>query len=468
MNIQELKNKKILVWGFGTEGKAVVRLLLHNSIHAAVLTDKTVDEKNKKIIGYEPEFAFLTSKTPFEDGMFDGFDVIVKSPGISLYSDDVQKAKEAGIKFTSATNILLSEIMSQRNQGEKTPKIIAITGTKGKSTTASLCTFLLEKLGYSVGFAGNIGVPPTDVLSGSRNVFDYIILELSSYQTADLRYSPDIAVLLNLYPEHLEWHKSHEAYYKDKTNLVRVLKQNKDTVFILNAEDNKTHEMLDSFELSDTAIAFNDQKGFFCDKTDKAIKYNGEHICDFTKSSFQLQGFHNMQNACAVLTIIKALGLDYETAATYIGSFAPLPHRLQIIGSDKNGITFVDDSISTTPETAMAGLKTFSKKFDNITMIMGGMDRQQDFSKFAKFATNCSELKNLVIMHDTAQRIAAAFSNTDNLNIVQVKDMEAAVNHAKTLTSEGGAVLLSPAAPSYGFYKNFEERGIHFRNLSGV
>jgi UDP-N-acetylmuramoylalanine--D-glutamate ligase len=467
MRLQDLQNKKILVWGFGSEGKAVVRLLLHNSVDVAVLSDKIIPEEDKQIIGYKPDFAFLTSDNPFDDDMFKGFDIVVKSPGISLYKDDIIKAKEAGIKFTSATNIMIAEILALRGNGEKTPKIIAITGTKGKSTTSSLCTFMLEKLGYSVGFGGNIGVPATDLISGGRNVFDYVVLELSSYQTADLEFSPDVAVLLNVYPEHIEWHNDHETYFKDKTNLIRILSPQ--STCILNNEDKKTNEMFSSLGLAGKVpVSFNTSSGFHCDDENKVIKFKNEVVCNYPRGDFQLQGLHNMQNICAVLTIIETLGLDYAEAAKSLGTFTSLPHRLQIIGTNDNGVTFVDDSISTTPETAIAATKTFAEKTNDITLIMGGKDRKQDFSGFAKFASNCEALKNIIVIHDTAETIKEAMKDINTINVIHAKDMENAVNQATNITQEGGVVLLSPAAPSYGFYKNFEERGKHFKELSGV
>ena len=193
------KNKKVAIWGRGKEGESLLNYCLNNDIQHIVLEGEKVDFKNS--------------------------DTIFKSPGISLYNDCLQTAMNAGIEVWSGTNIF----MAQKPISTKT---IAITGTKGKSTTSSLLAHLLQQKGYNVGFGGNIGQPLVDFV-GKK--FDFLVAELSSYQCADLKFSFDISVVTNLYPEHIDWHKTHARYYEDKLNLIRIRRG--DQKAILNASN---------------------------------------------------------------------------------------------------------------------------------------------------------------------------------------------------------------------------------------
>ena len=377
---QDLEHKRVAVWGMGREGMAV-KHALQKHVPSATLLEIT--EENVTDIF--------------------GVDVLVKSPGVSLYRPEIVKAKEQGIVVTSGTNLFMAN---------KNPevKVIAITGTKGKSTTSSLIAHTLKTYGFKVCLGGNIGMPLLDFMDAEA---DYVVAELSSYQCADFTGTPDVSVLLNLYPEHLQWHGSHEQYYADKKHMwVQGLWQ----------LDNRENE----------------------------IKIENDCFVDagrqlFPISSLNLRGIHNAQNACAVLAVLKHLRLDLMKAEQPFQSFEGLAHRLQIV-AEQDGITYVDDSISTTPETAICAMESFKGK--PITLLVGGFDRGQDYTELNKYIKE--HAVQAIALPTTGDRIETPY------HVATIKE---AVIVAKWLTTEGGCVLLSPAAPSYNMYTNFEARG---------
>ena len=366
---------------------------------------------------------------------------MVKSPGVSLYRPEIQEAIRQHILVTSGTNLFFEN---------KNPEslVIAVTGTKGKSTTSSLLAHTLKALGKSVGLGGNIGVPLIDFVDKKN---DFIVAELSSYQCADLNGRPNIGIMTNLYPEHLQWHGTHEQYYRDKLRLIDQSEQ-----IILNGADSRLKKYL--FE-SD-CIPFNTpdtihiQDGYF---------YDGR-LSLFPLDHLKLLGIHNAENACAVLTIVKLLNLPLSKCVAAFQKFQPLPHRLQILGT-KRGITYVDDSISTTPETAIAALKALDKGQD-ITLIAGGFDRGQDYTNLIHFMATFKNRFRLVTLPDTGKRLAQ-MAQQAGIETGLTSDMPTAVNIAGHITPYGGTIVLSPAAPSYNLYQNFEERGNDFKHWAG-
>ncbi|MBQ4472313.1 MAG: hypothetical protein II942_03630 [Alphaproteobacteria bacterium] len=381
---QDLEHKCIAIWGMGREGLAV-KQTIQKHISTAEITEIT------------------------EDNLGDIFkaQVLVKSPGVSLYRPEIAKAKELGIIVTSGTNIFMA------NKNPNT-KVIAITGTKGKSTTSSLMAHTLKAYGFNVCLGANIGVPLIDFVDEPA---DYVVAELSSYQCADFVGQPDVTVLLNLYPEHLQWHGSHEQYYADKQHMWK-------------------------------------QGLWQLDNRENEIKIENDYFMDVDKklfpiSSLNLRGVHNAQNACAVLAVLKHLGLDLMKAEQAFHSFKGLAHRLQIVG-EKDGLTFVDDSISTTPETAICAMESFEDK--KITLLVGGFDRGQDYTKLNQY------------IKDNGVKAIALPTTGDRVETPHhVQTIKEAVALAKQITEKGGIILLSPAAPSYNQYKNFEARGDDFK-----
>jgi UDP-N-acetylmuramoyl-L-alanine---L-glutamate ligase len=399
MRADELRGKRVAIWGFAREGRAALRLLTAHGVEPTVLDDNAEADADVPLIrGREAVAAAIG-----------GCDVVVKSPGISLYGPLVKEAKARGVQFTSLLNLWFAE--PHRAQ------TICVTGTKGKSTTASLIAHVLRGVGRNAALAGNIGVAVTELPADA----DYAVIEVSSYQAADFDGMCDVAVLTMLSQEHLDWHGSVEAYHRDKLNLLRHARQP-----IVNA---------DARGLVD----------FACTPFDPHEK--------LPIASAYLARPHNMANLVATLAVMRVLGIEADAALRAAEDYAPLPHRQQEL-PEVGGVLFVDDSISTTPEATIAALEVYRDR--PVTLILGGQDRGIDYSALVERLRTAPPVA-VLLMDASGARIHELLGGG-----VLVASMREAVERARALTPKGGVVLLSPAAPSYGRYKSFIERGEDF------
>lgn len=415
MNLTDLK---IGVWGFGKEGKSLYDHIkaIRGYVELTVLLDETP---------IDIDVPFLSGDDVMKKIVSGYFDVIFKSPGVSLYRPEVLQAKEKGTKFSSATNLWFSE-------NQKTKKIV-VTGTKGKSTTASLLYHVMKGVGLSVSLGGNVGVSLLDL----KEETDYTVLELSSYQLADLEYAPDIFVITNLFPEHLQWHLTHENYYDDKLSPLKITA---DFTVIANAGNDRLKNKL--FHVYDDVLWYNDQ--------------------EYDDVPTVLKGAHNQENIQAVMAVCNTLGLSEADILPHITNFAPLLHRLQEFVS-KEGVTCVNDSISTTPETAIAAMKVYQD--NNLITIMGGTDRGQDYADMVAYI-NSIKVKAVLLLPSSGKRIEAELKESGfSGEVISCADLSQAVKAVKSHANKDDVVLLSPAAPSYDQFKNFEERGNLFIKL---
>ncbi len=422
--MQIFNNKKIAIWGFGQEGQSALSYLESLGLRADIIT-------------------------PEDENKLTDYDIVIKSPGISIYSDAYLHAKTKGVFFTTDTNIFLEEVKASPNDK---PVTVAVTGTKGKSTTSALLAHILFCLGKKFLLGGNFGTPLTDfipVLKAEKT--DFVIAEISSYQAADLYNGFDVAILNNLYPEHLNWHLSHENYYNDKLNLIKQSK-----IKILNMADANTLKLGVDKAYPDS-VFFNTRFGFYVVGND--LFYSDAKIISLSDTS--LQGLHNLSNIAAVLTVLQSVGIDVigdlKNIKLALGSFKPLPHRLEKVTGTPD-FTFIDDSISTTPETAMAALDVFKDK--QVTLIAGGFDRGQNYTELAEKIVRSKV--NLITVGATGPRLFDAVMQRHG-TAYRADNMRDAVKKAKEISSKGSVILLSPAAPSYDAYKNFQARGEDFK-----
>ncbi len=410
MKLSSFKNKRILCWGYGIEIKSfITKIQKYSPKKITVVDQKSITYSNsileENILDYKDEF-----------------DVIVKSAGISIYKENFKQLSKH-IQYTTIPNIFFTEWSEHRKKNKK-PITIGITGTKGKSTISSVLNHVLNSLGYRSVLAGNIGVSLLDVLSNLNA--DFIIVELSSYQVADLKISPNISLLNNLFPEHLDWHKSHENYFKDKQKLLELNKEN-------------------SIKID-------------------ARKFDFKNL-DFKIKNKCLQGEHNEKNVFAVYKILENLNIPFnKNIQKSIETYSGLPHRMKIV-KETNKITFVNDSISTIPESTIEAVKTYKNK--EITLILGGKNRKQNYDKLSSFLKKMPCVKKIMLIGETEEDIYLSLlrHNFDKKSIYKSKTLE---NAMKTIHKvvKTGIVLLSPSAPSYDQFKNFEERGNLFSKLA--
>jgi UDP-N-acetylmuramoylalanine--D-glutamate ligase len=443
MNVAEAVSGRVAILGIGREGQAAWRFLrtLYPDMQISLLAESAPDPgfmeqlsvNDRVIIG------------PLSEAGLEGFDTLVRSPGISPYRDSLQRARNTGAGITSPSNLWFASHPDQ--------KTICITGTKGKSTTAAMLAHMLQACGYRVRLAGNIGLP---LLSCDDREVDWWVVELSSYQLTDLEASPTIPVILNLSPEHLDWHRGEQNYREDKLRLARLSGRQS---LVANASDPVLAESLSGYRNS---IWFNTPGGF---------RVEGGRLFD-GKTPLQpdvpegLPGVHNLSNIAAALTVLRVIGADLAEGMRSIASFRSLPHRLQTVG-ERAGVRFINDSISSTPVATVAALEAFAGQ--KITLLVGGLDRGLDWTPY--FSRIKVLLPDAIIgIPDNGPRIIremrGAGIRPEN-GIHEVADLEAAVRLAGKLALPGGLVLLSPGAPSFPRYNDYRDRGRQFTLLSG-
>jgi len=408
MKLSELRNKKVYIWGASVEGKAVMELLDRRGIPFSVM------ETNPAIAAElcQNGRAVVESNVVPDDAQ-----IVIKSPGVSIYKDEYVAAAARGVAFTSLMNIFFAELYSQSVR----PVVIAITGTKGKTTTASMLAFMLDKLGYKIGLGGNIGTPPLDFLGQD---LDYIVLEMSSFQAASLSFAPDYAVVVSISPAHLDWHLNYDNYRRDKLRFLPMVKR-----AYLCGDDSylKTLNLPNAKLYHQTALPI---------------------------PPLQVYGQHNITNLSGALELMSDLGLDVARAISFLPEFEPIEHRLKKV-HEASGFIFIDDSIATVAEAAIAAIKSFPGR--PIALIVGGYDNKSAvFGELSKFITENDDVKIAVGLPDTGRLI-----DSPKLKMVGAS-MRQAVETAVAALPNGGVVLLSPAAQSFNMYKNYKERGDDF------
>lgn len=442
MQLSDLQNKKVMVWGLGKEGSAILEFLLKKKIAAELYAYNDTPIEHFRLENVALHFGDELPR------LLDKVDIIIKSPGVSIYKEQLKSAKQKGISVTSSSDLFISEI--RNNHPESI--IIGVTGSKGKSTTSSLMYTALKACGCDVALGGNIGRPLIELMDEKH---DFIVAELSSYQCSDLSSSPQIVLFTNLFPEHIDWHLTHDNYYRDKVHLIAHQKDG-DVCFV-NAKCEKLCRYCSEYQRD--FLYYNKSSGF--SETGNVLCFDASPILHI--EDVKLEGYHNLDNMAGVLSVIKYLGLDTIKAIESFKSFEALPHRLQKIGT-KNNVAFFNDSISTAPETAMAAISSFDK---NIGIILGGYDRQQDYSELAEFINQTSKVKAAATFFQTGPRIAETLKRLvlrDDFVMIEADSFQDAVLKLwqEMQHQENAMLLFSPAAPSYDAYKNFEKRGEDF------
>ena len=380
------------------------------------------------------------------------FDLVVKSPGISPNKPEALFAAQHGTRFIGGTALWFGEHACDGTMA----RTICVTGTKGKSTTTSLLAHLLRAAGLRTALAGNIGLPLLELVDESAQAW---AVELSSYQTRDVAASgarPQIAIVTNLFPEHLDWHGSEARYIEDKLKLVMDAHPR---MAVLNAADPR----LAALALPHSDVRwFNRADGWHLREDDL---YRGDVFVMDTRP-LPLPGRHNRSNLCAVLTALEARGIDALPLAAQAQSFRALPHPLPPRGT-RDGITWVNDSISTTPHATLAALDCFAGR--RIALLVGGHDRGVDWSDFAVHMRHDAPA-TLITMGANGPRIHALLApvaQEAGFTLIGVETLPEAMTAARGALGGEGVVLLSPGAPSFGQYKDYVARGRHFAELAG-
>lgn len=465
--IEELRHHELVLFGLGKEGLSSYRFIRQYLPDASIVL---VDDQPLEKLDPAWSTALATDTTArFEQAArissFSNNALIIKTPGVPLAHPLLTVIKNQELPITSNLNLFFSALDELRSLGCDITTI-GITGTKGKSTTTALIHHVLQQTGHQVWLGGNIGVAPLELLR-EINAIDqnkplFVVLELSSHQLDDLAKSPNIAVIQNIVPEHLDHYGSFERYVQAKSHITHFQMQ-KDMVivnpaFAIPAEiaalspGTKVGFITESHSIANVDIPI------VAHQQQASIWYEDEIIMN--TDELQVLGEHNIENVMPAVIIAKKMGVASGEVAHALASFKPLPHRLQLV-AEINGVTYVNDSLSTVPEATIAAVSAF--KTSPIILIAGGYDRGQDFDELAAFILK-SNVKALILFPPTGERLAESIMMLGGATpaIFPITDMTQAVTQAKEIAESGDVVLLSPASASFGTFKDYQDRGNQF------
>ncbi len=442
MRLTELRERRVVVWGTGREAIAAVKAIAPmRPAHLIAVQDQ------ETFLAGGAGWSELAGSVPLRTGAeahaaILQAQVLVRSPGVPQTHPWLIEARSQGVRVTGGTALWMAD---------NAARAIGVTGSKGKSTTATLIHHLLAAVDRPNVLGGNIG---TAVLALPEA--ELYVLELSMYQCADLEDSPRTAVLTSLYPEHLDWSGGEREYYRDKLNLVAHGPER----VVFNSHDQRLTSELRAFGPGLPASPVGGPDSFHIARGpgDQPWVHLGAEPL-LPRAALPLVGRHNESNLCVALGALQAVGVDClarrDALIAGLSSFAPLAHRLTPI-EDPSGITFVDDSISTIPESAIHAIEAYAHR--PLTVILGGQDRGLDYGPLRDFLQDKQITATVIAIPDSGQRILQALEDVPTLLRLSAQDLVAAVELGRKHTPAGGVVLLSPAAPSYGRFDNYEHR----------
>lgn len=425
--IDYVKNKKILILGLGREGKSTYAYLRKHlpEKHLTVADRAQVsvgDDKNVDYICGEDFLSCLSS-----------FDIVFKSPGIAFLDENM---------YPDTTEITCQTDMFLRFCK---PRTVGITGSKGKTTTSTLIYEMLKASNINCCLIGNIGVPVFEKADEGENLT--AVIEMSSHQLEFTKASPNVAVLLNIHEEHLDHYRTgFSGYMNAKLNIARF--QTEKDYFVFDADEKLFNR-------------------FLADENPKGVRkpVSGElaasdaFVNELWHSTEHLKGEHNRLDIAFAVTAARLCGADDDSIRRAVKNFSGIEHRMELVGTF-GGVTYYNDSIATIPTSVEGAVKALGSVD---TLIFGGLDRGIDYSEFVEFLKN-SDIENLIGLPETGHKINGELKGAKK-TLVNAADMADAVKNAARLTKKGKICLFSPAAASYNYYKNFEEKGRHFKAL---
>ncbi|MBR5233843.1 MAG: UDP-N-acetylmuramoyl-L-alanine--D-glutamate ligase [Clostridia bacterium] len=421
--IEYIKEKKVLILGFGREGKStynfIRKYLPGKHLTIGDKNNVTLDDRN---VSFDCGDDYLEH--------LGNYDLVFKSPGIPF----------VGVRYPDTTEITCQTDMFLRFAD---CTIVGITGTKGKTTTSTLTYRMLVEAGFDVSLIGNMGIPVFEKIDMPRGSF--AVIEMSSHQLEFTRSSPHVAVMTNVYEEHLDhYEEGFRGYVNSKLNIVKHQKEN--DFFVFNGTQG-LKEYIDTDALVSTCI--------------KVYAEPDTFVATLTGINNNLRGRHNAMDIGFASAAAKAVGADEEAIRRAIEKFEGIPNRMEYFGT-YSGIDYYNDSIATIPEAVLCAVEAIG----NVgTLMIGGLDRGIDYTEFEK-ALAVLDIDNLVCLPETGHNIADNILKIGTgINIFKVKDMEEAVDKCFEFTQKGKACIMSPAAASYNYYRDFEEKGNHFKEL---
>ena len=436
-----IKNKKVAIIGLGVSNEPLIDYLYNLKASITVFDKREEDKIDKNILKKIEKYNISKQFGENYLSNLKDFDIIFKSPSCRPDIPEIKQEVKKGAKLTSEIELVL----------ELAPcKIIAVTGSDGKTTTTSLIYEILKNK-YKCYLGGNIGIPLFTKISEMKPE-DIIVLELSSFQLMTIKTSPNIAVITNVTPNHLDIHKTYNEYIEAKANIFK--NQKEEDTLVLNYDNEITRNFS---KIAPGKVIYFSSK----EKIENGIIYDDgiikscedglrRHILKLKDTN--LRGTHNAENICAAIAATKGL-VEIEDQVKAIKNFKGVPHRLEFV-RELNGNKWYNDSIATSPTRTIAGLNSFDEE---IVLIAGGYDKHLDYEPIAEPILN--KVKTLILTGQTAEKIFGA------VNIYKVNNLEEAVQKAKEQAKPNQIILFSPASASFDSFKNFEERGEKFKEL---
>lgn len=447
MNVEEykksVKDKNIAVIGIGISNRPLIKYLKNAGANVTAYDKRTKDELGE----IADELAKLGVKTVLGENYLENLEgeIIFKTPGLRFDNPALVKARERGAVITSEMEVFF----------EVCPcKIIAVTGSDGKTTTTTLISEILKKSGYTVWLGGNIGNPLLCDTEKMKST-DIAVLELSSFQLHTMKKSPDIAVITNITPNHLDMHKDYEEYIDAKMNIMRY--QNSSGKLVVNASNNVTAKI--GKESKGKLVDFSSKKDAYITLKNGEILRNGKSILKI--SDIKIPGMHNVENYMAAIGAVEDLAKD-EAVLEIAKNFGGVAHRIEFI-RELNGVKYYNSSIDSSPNRTINTLRVFDKK---VILIAGGKDKGIPYDELGP--SLAEKVKILILIGKTADKIEMAlknYSKTADVKVVRCKTYPEVVKTAKNLAKDGDIVILSPASTSFDMFSNFEERGNLFKRL---
>ena len=448
-----LQKSKVAIIGLGVSNIPLLEYMHNLKANVTVFDDREIDKIPKEVLDKVTDYHFDFSYGKDSLSKLNGFNIIFRAPSCMPTREELKRETDRGAIVTTEIEMVIKIFPG---------KIIGITGSDGKTTTTTLVYEILKNNGYNCYLGGNIGIPLFTKLNEMKPD-DIVVLELSSFQLMGMEVSPDISVITNITPNHLNVHSSYEEYIDAKKNIFKY--QDKDGIVVLNNDNEITKAckveaegkviLFSSKErLEDGVILDNDVIKLCQDKLRRHILNTNDVI---------LRGKHNYENACAAIAATSGL-VEPEKAAKVIKEFKGVEHRLELV-RELNGVKWYNDSIGSSPTRTIAGLNSFDER---ITLIAGGYDKNLDYTPLA--APILEKVDNLVLIGQTAGKIFDAVKEESekqnkNINICMCETLEDAVATAKRVTRAGDIVLLSPASASFDMFKDFADRGNQFKKL---
>lgn len=440
-----VKGKKVAIVGIGVSNRPLINMMVDLGANV-VACDKKTDIGDLECELREKKVELFLGDD-YLNGI-KGCDIVFRTPSLRPDNEYIENARKGGAYITSEMGEFLKYCPC---------KIFGVTGSDGKTTTTTLISEMLKEEGFNVFIGGNIGTPLFNQIE-DMNKNDFAVVELSSFQLMDIENSPDVSVITNLSPNHLDIHKDMEEYINSKKNI--FAHQDKDGIVILNRDNNITNSMIN--EVNGTVKTFSiKEQGCFSHLDGSSLVVDGNEVCEIEE--VKLPGMHNIEN---LLTAFAAVSeqVSINNMRKVAVTFAGVEHRIELV-RELNGIKFYNDSIASSPTRTAAGLNSFNQK---VILIAGGYDKKIPFDVLAE--AGIEKIKTLILMGKTKEKIRKVFEKKMeekgiNIPIIEVASIEEAVEVSYNCAENGDIITLSPACASFDMFKNFEVRGNTFKEI---